>query len=262
MNIKVETARQFDESSRDFTERMYAEPEEEMQRRACLIYDWGATLRPGDSVLELGCGDGALSCFLARRGLRVTGLDISQGMIEEARQRARREGVTVEFRVGDVDALDVEDSFDAAISFMGAFFMYADDPRGVLERLRAHVRGKVILDWNHRSLCAPDEAARMIADAGFQRVEWRPWFLPVDSRRGAEQSLRRWLEARPLLSLAPLILRRWRYAIYIKGEKPRAGPDASGDVLQGLSGNALPGSVVQRLLLRYGQATRGKRRRI
>jgi SAM-dependent methyltransferase len=262
MNIKTHTAEQFDADAPGWTERMYARPEEDMRRRARLITGWGTPLKAGDSVLELGCGDGSLSCFLAKQGLRVTGLDISRGMIDEARRRAAREGVTVEFHVGDADAPEVGGTFDAAISFMGAFFMYVDDPRASLEKLSPRVRKKVILDWNHRSACTPVEAARMVADVGFNRVEWRPWFLPSGATSEAQRRLRCWLEERPLLGLMPLILRRWRYAIYIKGEKEGAPPDSHGQERARICGNSLPGTRAQRLLLEYGHLTRGKRRRI
>jgi SAM-dependent methyltransferase len=262
VNIKALTAEQFDADARGWTERMYARPEEAMRRRARLVTDWGTPLRAGDSVLELGCGDGSLSCHLARLGLRVTGLDLSGRMIEEARRRAESEGVAVEFHVGDADAPEIEGSFDAIVSFMGAFFMYVEEPRAALGKLLPRLRGKVILDWNHRSVCTPLEAGAMLREAGLRGVEWRPWFLPNKATGEVEQRLRSWLEERPLLSLGPFILRRWRYPIYFKGEAASAQRQSGEARREALTGNALPGGLVQRLLLEHGQATRGRRRRL
>jgi ubiquinone/menaquinone biosynthesis C-methylase UbiE len=45
-------------------------------------------VRPGDSVLELGCGSGALTEILIRRGASVVGVDQSEGMLRRARRRA------------------------------------------------------------------------------------------------------------------------------------------------------------------------------
>lgn len=45
-------------------------------------------------ILEIGCGDGAISCLLARAGARITGVDISEHAIKLARERAKLDGVT------------------------------------------------------------------------------------------------------------------------------------------------------------------------
>jgi SAM-dependent methyltransferase len=84
-------------------------------------------LGPGMRVLDVGCGPGRHAVALARRGISVTGVDISARFVEVAVEVADREGlsdrVTVERgdarRLGD---LVEEDTFDAAISLcQGAF---------------------------------------------------------------------------------------------------------------------------------------------
>ena len=71
-------------------------------------------------VLDVGCGVGATPYYLAKRhACRVIGVDLSQRMIDRARERATREGVKdrVEFRVGDVRDLPFQDAtFDAVLS--------------------------------------------------------------------------------------------------------------------------------------------------
>jgi SAM-dependent methyltransferase len=61
--------------------------------------------RPGARVLDVGCGAGTNSLYLASRGFHVTGIDVAAAAIEAAESRARRRGVEVEFRVAD--ALDL-----------------------------------------------------------------------------------------------------------------------------------------------------------
>jgi SAM-dependent methyltransferase len=75
-------------------------------------------LRPGDSLLDLGCGRGEVACGLAAQvapGGRVLGIDASDAMLDDARARAAAAGVDVTFRRGDGLALGEPDaSFDAA----------------------------------------------------------------------------------------------------------------------------------------------------
>jgi SAM-dependent methyltransferase len=58
-------------------------------------------LTPG-RALELGCGTGTNSVWLAQQGFEVTALDLSEEAIKQARQRAQAANVNVNFVVGDV----------------------------------------------------------------------------------------------------------------------------------------------------------------
>ena len=75
---------------------------------------------PEDSVLEVGCGVGQTSVLLVKRcGCHVTGVDISEAMVESAVQRAQKYGVTelTEFRQGDISNLPFgDDCFDVVLS--------------------------------------------------------------------------------------------------------------------------------------------------
>jgi len=80
--------------------------------------DWLAgqlELRAGDSVLDLGCGPGLYASRLARRGLRVTGVDYSRNSIRYAREQAETERLAVEYVYQDYRTLTYEETFDAAL---------------------------------------------------------------------------------------------------------------------------------------------------
>jgi SAM-dependent methyltransferase len=77
----------------------------------------------GVSLLDVACGSGQLALIAARRGARVTGVDIADNAIQAARGRARVEGLDARFDVGDVEALPYGDaSFDVVASLYGAMF--------------------------------------------------------------------------------------------------------------------------------------------
>ncbi|WP_238472975.1 class I SAM-dependent methyltransferase [Desulforamulus profundi] len=67
-------------------------------------------------VLDLACGSGNYALEFARWGLSVVGVDYEQEMIKMAREKARREGLAVDFRTGDMRNLeDIDGKFDAVI---------------------------------------------------------------------------------------------------------------------------------------------------
>jgi SAM-dependent methyltransferase len=70
----------------------------------------------GQRVLDFACGSGITAAFLAARGAKVTGIDISPASIEQARALAARVGVTVEFIAGELTASTFPPaSFDAVV---------------------------------------------------------------------------------------------------------------------------------------------------
>jgi 2-polyprenyl-6-hydroxyphenyl methylase/3-demethylubiquinone-9 3-methyltransferase len=62
----------------------------------------------GKRALDVGCGAGLLAEPLARLGASVTGIDASPEVIEVARQHAARQGLAIDYRAGDVQALEGE----------------------------------------------------------------------------------------------------------------------------------------------------------
>ncbi len=69
----------------------------------------------GGKVLDLGAGPGTQSIELARRGFDVTGIDIAEAAVREARIRAEREGVNVTFKRDDILNTRLNGRFDLII---------------------------------------------------------------------------------------------------------------------------------------------------
>jgi ubiquinone/menaquinone biosynthesis C-methylase UbiE len=86
-------------------------------RRTMLSF---ADPRAGESVLDVGCGTGALAIAateLVGADGSVSGVDASPEMIQRARMKAAKAGVSIDFREGSADALPFADeSFDAVLS--------------------------------------------------------------------------------------------------------------------------------------------------
>ena len=89
----------------------------------------------GGSVLDLACGPGRHAAALAKRGFRVTGVDLSPSLLRRARDRARAEGVDVEWVREDMRRFVRPDAFDLAINIFTAFG-YFDDRQDDLQVLR------------------------------------------------------------------------------------------------------------------------------
>lgn len=90
--------------------------------------------RPGVKWLDLGCGTGAVAERAAAQGAEVTGIDLAPVLIETARQRAGERGLDIDYRVGDVERLEVGDhAYDVVSSVVGT--MFAPDHRAVASEL-------------------------------------------------------------------------------------------------------------------------------
>jgi len=78
------------------------EPEKELVRLVESGY-----LKPTDNVLDLGCGTGTDSIYLAKKGFQVVGIDISPSAVKKAETKAKNDQVTAQCHFYPRDALDL-----------------------------------------------------------------------------------------------------------------------------------------------------------
>lgn len=163
-------------------------------------------VRPGDRVLDLGCGPGtdlaSLAAEVAPTG-SVIGLDSSEEMVGQARRRTA-DSPAVEVRLGDVHALPLGDA-DVDRARTDRLLQHAADPAGALREIRRVLRpgGRLVMaepDWDSLAIDHPDvetsraytryvadsavrngvigrQAARLAQEAGFTV----PTIVPVTS---------------------------------------------------------------------------------
>jgi trans-aconitate 2-methyltransferase len=152
--------------------------------------EWGARiiaeleLKGTERVLDLGCGDGALTARLAElvpRG-QVVGIDASRGMIETAREKERD---NLHFLLKDIYNLDFSDEFD--LVFSNAALHWVKDHGRLLVNVRRALRdgGKVRFNFAAAGNCVSfvTVVREAMADARFSGYfsgfDW-PWYMPSE----------------------------------------------------------------------------------
>ncbi len=101
-------------------------------------------------AIELGCGTGYVSAWLARRGARIVGIDNSERQLATARRLADQHGVEFELIHGNAEEIPFPDeSFDFAVSEYGVA-IWADPYVWVPEAYRAlRPGGRLVMLGNH-----------------------------------------------------------------------------------------------------------------
>ena len=91
---------------------------------------------PLEPVLDVACGTGNLTIPAARAGASVTGIDIAPNLVSQAQTRARAEGLSIRFDVGDAEQLPYANGeFTTVVTMFGAMFAARPD-RAAAEMLR------------------------------------------------------------------------------------------------------------------------------
>jgi magnesium-protoporphyrin O-methyltransferase len=147
----------------------------------------------GARILDAGCGTGALAVEAARRGADVTAIDLSQNLVDLARERVPHDlgRGSIEFRVGDM--LDPAlGHFDHVVGMDSLIHYSADDCVGVLNGLAQRTGRSILFTFAPRTplLALMHSVGRL-----FPRGDRSPSLQPL-----AEQELRRRIATAPALA--------------------------------------------------------------
>ncbi len=197
-----------------------------------------AKLQPGERVMDIGCGAGALSLKVADQigdTGRVIGVDVSEPMIELARQRAQAAGSPISFITQDASTHRMDQPVDAILSRFGVMFF--EDPGQAFASMRGNLKpgGRMVFacwqamvenDWGRVPLevtlpflkeppvmppeGAPgafafadkDRVAGLLEAAGWQDVSIENWVCQLDMPgRNPDESAAFMLQIGPMAQL-------------------------------------------------------------
>jgi trans-aconitate methyltransferase len=155
---------------------------ERYARNARFVSELGAPVvellapRAGERILDLGCGDGALTAELVARGCAVVGVDASPLQVEAARRRG------LDARVADGQHLDFTAEFDAV--FSNAALHWMTEPARVVAGVWRALRpgGRFVGEMGGRGNTAHVLAALRgtLARQGVDASAIQPWYFPGD----------------------------------------------------------------------------------
>ncbi|MDE7264203.1 MAG: class I SAM-dependent methyltransferase, partial [Anaeroplasmataceae bacterium] len=74
-------------------------------------------LKPDSSILDLACGSGTFAILLKLKNYAVEGLDLSESIIEVAKEKAKMNHLSIPFHVGDMTDFSLHQSFDVITCF-------------------------------------------------------------------------------------------------------------------------------------------------
>ncbi|MCP1675862.1 magnesium-protoporphyrin O-methyltransferase [Natronocella acetinitrilica] len=134
----------------------------------------------GYRLLDAGCGTGAFASEAASRGADVVGVDISETLVELARERQPADlAGSIELRVGDMLSADHGD-FDYVVAMDSLIHYGTDDVLGALRALAPRVRVGMLITF---APSTPALAAMHAVGRLFPRGDRAPAIQPVAARR-------------------------------------------------------------------------------
>jgi SAM-dependent methyltransferase len=144
----------------------------------------------GKRILDVGCGDGALTRFLAREGATATGIDISTETLKRARAAEQVPGA--DYAEGRGEALPYPDASADAVIFMNSLHHVpvSEQTKAVAEAARVLKPGGLLLaieplaEGAHFALVRVIEDESEVRSAAYQALRMAP---PAKLRNGAEE---------------------------------------------------------------------------
>lgn len=168
-------ADQYARQAQGWSEASYADPRSYLDHRAELVVQLGAALAPGDTVLDLACGDGRLGLHLRARGLAYRGVDAEPAMVDAA-VRQLGSGIV---ELGDLETYLPSEPVACTTVFRAIY--YARDRDAFFRQVRGYTTRKLVFDLDPRRFDVEGVVGELEA-AGFARPVLHPFLVPQTRR--------------------------------------------------------------------------------
>lgn len=131
--------------------------------------------RPGEKILDIGCGDGELTYLIQQKGCSVIGIDASSSMVESALKRG------IKAHVADGHEINFNNEFDAV--FSNATLHWLTEPDKVIEGVHRALKanGRFVGEFGgHGNVAAMLQAMREVFAENSAFGEFKsPWYFPT-----------------------------------------------------------------------------------
>jgi hypothetical protein len=204
----------YDVAASGWSDEQYADSAGYLRHRAELVLALGPALQPGDTVLDLACGDAGLAEPLLTAGLRYVGVDLSRPMVEAA---SRRVGGRAEIHEGDLNDFTPAEPIQAVTCFRAIY--YARDRLAFFRHAASYTEKKLVFDLNPRQYRVDDVRVDLAA-AGLTELDLRPFFSP--QRRALPAPLAAALRGTECSGPLARLALRFRFSYMVAASRPGA----------------------------------------
>lgn len=175
------------ERSYDAIATQFADDRSKSEVHEC-VADFVKRLKPGDSVLDIGCGTGIPNAkYISKKGLMVTGIDISTKLINKAKKNTSK----VKFIQADIAEFQTNEGFDGIIAWDSLFHLRLNEHEPVFRKIYSFLKFNGFFLFTHGggtggeitgemfghqfsySTLGPKKTKQLLLSLGFAIIRWK-----------------------------------------------------------------------------------------
>ena len=134
--------------------KVYSHRDEAEAERLVGLIEKETNLKSGASVLDMACGAGRHSISFAKKGYKVTAVDLSEKLLDEAKKNASLAKVNIDFVLSDILEFESNEKFDLAVNLFTSLGYFENDDENFAVIIKAfkflNKGGFFVLDYFNR----------------------------------------------------------------------------------------------------------------